>query len=60
MKITVIRAFYLGGQVQAAGTVVDVEDRVARELIHYGRAAVAVEKPAAAPKPAPAAKESSK
>lgn len=57
MKITVTRAFYLNGQVQAVGSVFEVEDRIARELIHTGKAAVAVEKPAAVPKPALAAKE---
>ncbi len=52
MKIEVTRAFYLGGQPQPVGTTLDVEDRLARELIHAGKARTASEKPAPA-RPAP-------
>lgn len=50
MKIEVTRAFYLaGGKPQSVGTVLEVDDRQARELIHLGKAAKFVEAPAEVP-----------
>ena len=55
MKITVARPFCLAGERQETGTVLEVEDRFARELIHNGKAAVASEPPAAPASEPPAA-----
>lgn len=64
MKIKVTRAFYLGGHPQEVGTELDVDARLAAELVHNNKAQRVVEQPAADPaKPAPAkaaAKEKTK
>lgn len=50
MEIKVTRAFYLAGQPQAVGAVVDVGILLARELIALGKAeAVVAPPPEAAP-----------
>lgn len=45
MKIKVTRAFYLGGEVQPLGTEIDTDDKLARELIHNGKAVAVVATP---------------
>ena len=42
MKIKVTRAFYLGGEVQPLGTELETDDKLARELIHNGKAVAVV------------------
>lgn len=47
MKIEVTRAFFLAGEPQPVGSLIDIaDDRFARELIHNGKAKPAQEKPA--------------
>lgn len=57
MKIEVVRAFYHDRQPQPVGTVLDVDDRLGRELIHYGKARKAEDKPAPPAKPKKEPKE---
>ena len=47
MKITVTRPFYLAGQPLVLDAIVEVDDRLARELIHNGKARAAEALPAA-------------
>lgn len=49
MKITVTRPFYLAGQPLDLGACVEVDDRLARELIHNGKARAAEALPAPGP-----------
>jgi|GEM_PF-4922101 hypothetical protein len=56
MKIEVIRAFYLAGEVRPAGDRVECDDRLAAELIHNGKARPATE-PAPEEKPRRTRKE---
>lgn len=53
MKLQALRPHYLDGKVQAVGTVYDVAEDLARQLIAAGKARVHVEAAAAA-SPAPA------
>ena len=43
MKIEVIRAFYLSGEVRPVGARMECDDRLAAELIHNGKARQASE-----------------
>lgn len=49
MHITVTRPFYLAGQPLDLGACVEVDDRLARELIHNGKARAAEALPAPGP-----------
>jgi hypothetical protein len=49
MKITVTRPFYLAGQPLVLDAIVEVDDRLARELIHNGKARAAEALPAPGP-----------
>lgn len=49
MKIVAIRAFWLDGKSHAVGTSMEVPDRVARELLHTGKAERAAGSPPAPP-----------
>lgn len=49
MKIKVIRALYLAGEVQPVDTVLDVDARLAAELVHNNKAQRVVEPPADEP-----------
>lgn len=49
MKITVTRPFYLAGNPLALDAIVEVDDRLARELIHNGKARAAEALPAPGP-----------
>lgn len=61
MKIKVTRAFYLAGEVQPVDTVLDVDARLAAELVHNHKAERHVEGPAeSAQEPKPAAKTAAK
>lgn len=50
MKVKVTRAFLIGGARQEVGKEVDVPEVVGRELISYGKAVRAEDKPAPAAK----------
>lgn len=43
MRIEITRACYLNGEAQPVGTVIEVPDLLARELIHNGKATVVAE-----------------
>lgn len=61
MKIQVIRAFYLAGDVQPVDTVLDVDSRLGAELVHNHKAVRLVEASAeAAQDTKPAAKAAAK
>jgi hypothetical protein len=54
MKLKALRAHYLDGTVQAVGSVYEAPDKLARALIHAGKAVAAPEDPPAKAKPAKA------
>ena len=51
MKLKALRGHFLGGNVQAAGSVYECPDKLARELIHAGKAIAAPEDTSAKAKP---------
>jgi hypothetical protein len=54
MKLKALRSHYLGGNVQAVGSVYECPDKLARELIHAGKSVAAPEDEPAKAKPAKA------
>jgi len=51
MKLKALRGHYLDGNVQAVGSVYECPDKLARELIHAGKAIAAPEDATAKAKP---------
>jgi hypothetical protein len=51
MKLKALRSHYLDGNVQAVGSVYECTDKLARELIHAGKAIAAPEDAPAKAKP---------
>jgi hypothetical protein len=51
MKLKALRSHYLGGNVQAVGSVYECPDKLARELIHAGKSVAAPEDEPAKAKP---------